>query len=202
MRKFTFLALMGSIWLVATHAAIADEDVPLAAQRNWYALTGAVAGRVVQPGSGDIIYGGLSLGFGLTQHPTAKFSTSFGGRLVIDAPNNQVSLRGADASIGYHLIGGSPGMMEGGGTVAIRKIHRYSLSLVGKFTYAVYSISDTEGVSPQKISGSIASLRAGPAWRVGSYESQLIATFWVIPASTERIQENAIELALIYHWQS
>lgn len=192
----TFILLL----TFATLTPKTAQGIPAEELYNYRVAAGVAVGTATQSGSSAVKFFGIPVLAGIWIHPSVNYSAGLELRVTPDLANVQVAQTGIEGAFSYHLLGGSPSVVEGGGTIGINRIYDYSVSALLKTGLISYSLSNPVQLN-QELSGDILSVKMGGTFRYTSYDLELLFTAISIPAGTVRIQESSFEAILGYRWQ-
>lgn len=191
--KYLATAIMVSIAIPSNTAF----SLPLEDNLNLKASMGLATGTVTQKDVGSVGLFAFPLNIGIWGHLATNHSLGLEGNLTFDLGNLQVAKYGLEAAYFYHLMGGSPNTVEGGGVVGIKKSNYNSLTLVIKTGYFIYSITNPSS-SKQSISGSTIPFKPGIAYRFGNYEFEFLYNVLNMSVGGNDIQDSSLEFTFGY----
>lgn len=146
--------------------------------------------------------GGLPLGIAWNHDASFHLSTTINAQLMIDVPNSQVMRQGVEGGMAYHILGGARRIVNNASDVRSISTSPFNLSLLGRMGIFNYSAS-TKNKPVENVAGSVLEARTGIEYRkdlseVSALGTELLATLFTLPASTERLAPRFIEWSFFW----
>lgn len=195
----TFLLMMLAMSFTSRILLAADIGVKTGVCIGSLSKTTTVAGEQTKiEGS----FGGFPLAIAYYLDLNPKFTMEAQGEVMFDLLNNQIVRQGFDLSLGYHIMGGSREVSMVPDVVYGRASS--GLSVVGRGGLHNYSAVSKQD-SSTKISGGVFEIMGGFQYRREFSKSsdiggELMMSLFSVPASTEQIKPQLIQLVGIWRF--
>ncbi len=172
--------------------------------RNQTIVTNPDSSQTVTDGR-SLDFGGFPLGLAVNVDLNRTLTMAVEIHFIADIQNSQISETGLALSLAYHLFGGSRRTTKDFTYATVIERERYNISLLGRFGYSHFGLSDKTGSSNNNFDGSAFEPCGGIQYRQDISERSAIAfevyyTLTSLPASNSRIFSKRVEGVFSYRF--